>query len=222
MIGVKRTKPAPRLRSGPSARRGFTLVEALIVLMTFGILVTLITDIFVRTTDFGRQIVSRAKLQGDARNALEAIARAVRVSDIDYASWGGTLPAQPNSELRLINPVSGLASRIRLEKTNAGCYGDGLSYPCIVVSTDNGSTWTPLSPKGAKIVAPNGAANDGLLFYVSPNKDPFLYNGDTGTYASNSQPVITVVMTVHANAGRPQDVWEYTLQTSMTPRLYLR
>jgi prepilin-type N-terminal cleavage/methylation domain-containing protein len=207
MIGVK---------TDTRLRKGFTLMEALIVMATFGILVTLIADIFVRTTGFGHQVVMRAKLQGDARNALEAISRAIRVSDVDYGSWGGTLPAQPppNTELRLINPISGLTSRIKREITNTGCYSDGASYPCIVVSTDNGGTWTPLSPKGAKI--------DALLFYVSPNKDPFLYDGDLGTYASDKQPVITVVMTVHGLAGRPQDEWIYTLQTSMTPRLYLR
>jgi len=198
-------------------RKGFTLVEALIVLMTFGILMSLISDIFVRTTSFGRQIAMRAKLQADARNALEAIARAVRVSDIDYGSWGGALPVQPNSELRLINPVTGLKSIIKVSSTDTDCYSDGISKPCIVVSTDNGLNWTPLSPKGASIDPTNG-----LFFYVSPSTDPFLYNGDTGTYASDNQPVVTAVMTIHGIANRPQDAWDFTLQTTMTPRLYLR
>jgi hypothetical protein len=546
MIGVKRTKRTPRPCSGPSARRGFTLVEALIVLMTFGILVSLLSDIFVRTSSFGRQIIQRAKLQADARNSLEALARAVRVSDLDYASWGGTLPtggtgpsfgcgfgedidgthcrgyitatsetswqvpsdwnpldnsievigaggkganavsaaspgagggggeyrkainisltpdstvainipsggagssvdgawvknnigtkvveaknggnasgitagaggtggsggsgnfnggsggnttdagntsgaggggggsagpsgagmnggtaqgttgrgggggggsnggqstaggnstgstggnggngydgtgggtgassgiggnatagvgaggggagntssstaatggsgssqslwdsnigpsgggggagaasgssatgnrnggtggtyggggggagysgsgsvgtggaggqgliviiyapevasAEPNSELRLINPVTGLASRVALRSTDSECYSDSKSFPCIAVSTDDGSTWTPLSPKGAKIEA--------LNFYASPSTDPFLYNGETGTFASDSQPIVTTVMTIRGLAGRTQDEWKFTLQTTMTPRLYLR
>jgi prepilin-type N-terminal cleavage/methylation domain-containing protein len=207
MIGVncKRNK---------ARRRGFTLVEVLIVMALFGIIVGLLADIFVRTTGFGRQIVMRAKLQADARNSLEAIARAVRVSDFDYASWGGTLPAQPNSELRLKNPVSGLASRIRRETTDIGCYGDGMSFPCITVSTDDGGTWTPLSPKSARI--------DSLLFYAAPSLDPFLYDGETGIFASDQQPSVTIIMTVHSPAGRAYDEWIFTLQTTMTPRLYLR
>jgi type II secretory pathway pseudopilin PulG len=204
MIGVK----------GKKQRIGFTLVEALVVLASFGMLVTAITDIYVQTTRFGRSIVLRAKVQADARNALEAISRAVRVSDFDYAAWGGTLPSQPNNELRLINPVTGSASRIKRETTDGGCFNDGKSFPCITVSTDGGVSWTVLSPRGAKV--------DALLFYASPNQDPFLYNQANGTYASSAQPSVVIVMTVHGIASRAAEDWVYTLQTTVTPRLYLR
>jgi prepilin-type N-terminal cleavage/methylation domain-containing protein len=195
-------------------RRGFTLVEVLVVMASFTILVTLISDIYVQTARFGRSVVLHAKLQADARNAMEAVSRAVRVSNIDYAIWGGTLPAQPMTELRLINPTTGNASRIKFESTDSGCFSDAKSYPCVTVSTDGGTTWTPLSPRGARI--------DSLLFYVAPSQDPFLFNQETGTYAGGDQPFVIMSMKIHGLGTRPSDDWVYTLQTTTTPRLYLR
>lgn len=190
------------------------MVEMLVVMSSFIVLVTIISDIYVQTTRFGRSVVLRAKLQSDARNTMEAVARAVRVSNLDYAAWGGTLPAQPMTELRLINPTTANVSRIKLEATNAGCFNDAKSYPCITVSTDGGVTWTPLSPRGAKV--------DSLLFYAAPSQDPFLFNQTTGTYAGGSQPFVVMNMVIHGLGTRASDDWVYTLQTTTTPRLYLR
>lgn len=199
---------------GGKKKKGFTLVEALVVLVTFSMLVVLISDIYVQTTRFGRSIVMRAKLQADARGSLEAIARAIRVSNFDYASWGGTLPSQPTEELRLVNPATGAASRIKLERTDAACYNDAQSYPCIVVSTDGGTNWTPLSPRGAKV--------DLLNFYATPATDPFAYDAETGNYASDKFPHAVIVMKYHGIGKRTSEDWTYSLQTSITPRIYVR
>jgi prepilin-type N-terminal cleavage/methylation domain-containing protein len=205
MIGDKKTT---------QRRSGFTLVEALVVLSIFTILLTSMCDIFVQSSRFGRDIVLRAKLQADARNTIEAVARAVRVSNIDYAAYGGTLPAQPTSELRLINPRSGDTARIRLDATDGACYSDGKSFPCINVSTNGGTAWAPLSPRGTKV--------DQLLFYVTPPQDPFLFDQVNGFYASNNQPIVTMLIKFHGLGLQPKNDWVYTLQTSITPRLYLR
>jgi hypothetical protein len=180
----------------------------------FVIMLTAITAIYMRTSQFGRQIALRSKLQSDARFALEAIARAVRVSNLDYDSWGGTLPVQPNDELRLRNPQNGSAVRIRVESDDAKCYGDARSFPCLVVSTDEGATWTPLSQRNERV--------ETLRFYASPAVDPFRFYPDTGTYASNEQPAVTIVLAVRGLSSRAADEWTYTLQTTVTPRLYLR
>jgi prepilin-type N-terminal cleavage/methylation domain-containing protein len=200
-------------------RRAFTLVELLVVMSIFSVVLVSTSDIYVQTMRYGKQIVSRAKLQADSRNALEAIARAVRVSNINYASLNynggsGTLPPMPVGELDLINPRTGDKVNIRLDSTDTNCYSDGKSSPCINVSTDGGSTWAPLSPKGVKI--------DSLKFYISPNKDPFSFDQAAGTYASSNQPVVTIAAQFRSLGARASDDWVYPLQTAVTPRLYLR
>jgi len=204
MIGVKQSK---------KHRAGFTLVELLVVMVIFGVMMTSMSDIYVQTLRYGQQIVMRAKLQADARNALEAVARAVRVSDIDYAAYGGTVTS-PVTELDLMNPKTGDTSKIRLDSTNANCYNDAKSFPCLDVSTNGGANWSLLSPKGVKI--------DSLEFFISPNQDPFAFNTTTGAYPSNNQPIVTILVQFHGLATRPGDQWIYSLQTTVTPRLYLR
>ncbi len=200
--------------TGDKAKKGFTMIEALVVLAAFGLIMILIADIYAQTTRFGRSIVMRAKVQADARIALEAMVRATRVSSFDYEAWGGELPLQPTSELKLVNPANGFKSIIRLETSDAGCFSDGKSYPCIVVSTDDGATWTPLTSRGAKI--------DSLQFHAGPKNDPFLFDSDSGTYGSDQHPFLTIVMVMHGLGKRASDDWIYTLQTTVTPRLYLR
>jgi prepilin-type N-terminal cleavage/methylation domain-containing protein len=210
-------------------RSGFTLVEALVTMAIFTILMVSVSSIYVQNLRFARQIISRTKLQADARYALETLTRAIRVSDLDYAAWGGTLPAQPTTELRLINLRTGDTGRIRLESTSwetaaqadANCHNDGKSYPCITVSTDGGTTWAPLTPRGVKI--------DNLRFYATPSRDPFNFNQESGAYDSDAlstdQPIITISVQFHGLGIGAVDTageWTYSLQTTVTPRLYLR
>jgi len=199
-------------------RAGFTLVEMLITMTVFTTMMVSLTDIYVQNLRYGQQIVLRAKLQADARNALEDIARAVRVSDINYtsATYGGTgtLPAMPVTELDLINPKTGDTANIRLDSTDANCYNDAKSFPCLDVSTNGGANWSLLSPQGVKI--------DSLKFFITPSQDPFSFNQATGMYPSSNQPIVTIFVQFHGIATRASDQWVYALQTTVTPRLYLR
>jgi prepilin-type N-terminal cleavage/methylation domain-containing protein len=212
MIGDKARK------SRNKHRLGFTLVEMLITMAIFTTMIVSLTSIYSQNLDYGRQIVQRAKLEADARNALEDIARAIRVSDINYtsATYGGTgtLPSMPVTELDLINPVTGDKANIRLDSSNANCYNDGQSYPCVDVSTNSGANWSLLSPQGVKV--------DYLEFFISPSQDPFSFNQATGIYPSSDQPIVTIFVQFHGLAGRASDQWVYPLQTTVTPRLYLR
>jgi len=205
MIGDNKTK----------IRCGFTLIEALITMAIFSVMMVAFSDIYTQNMRYARQIILRAKLQADARASVEAFARAVRVSNIDYTYYSGTLPAQPMTTLALVNPRTGDKSRIWLDATPSECYSDGNN--CMNVTTDNGVTWAPLSPKGVSI--------DNLQFYVTPNRDPFNFNQSTGQYDSNAQPTVTIVAKFHGqglSATDTADQWVYSLQTTVTPRLYLR
>ena len=200
-----------------SFRRGFTLMEMIVVMGLFLIIITAITAIYAQTTRYGRQVVARAKVQDQVRGTMEAIARAIRVSDIDYNSYpGGTLPAQPMSYLDLINPNDRDYSNIRpswgirLEK-NPSTVCD-LS-PCMILSLQN-IDMSQLNPRGTQV--------EDLRFYVSPAKDPFAFDPASGTYASSQQPIVTVYMRVRYMASNPKDQFVVSMQTTVTPRLYLR
>ena len=199
-------------------RAGFTLVEMLITMTVFTTMMVSLSDIYMQNFRYGQQIVARAKLQADARTALEDIARAVRVSDINYMStiYGGTgtLPAMPVTELDLVNPKTGDTANIRLDSTDANCYNDAKSLPCLDVSTNGGANWSLLSPQGVKI--------DSLKFFITPNQDPFSFNQATGLYPSSNQPIVTIFVQFHGLATRASDQWVYPLQTTVTPRLYIR
>lgn len=195
------------------------MMEAIVVASIFTTLMTGIMDVYMTAGRAGGQVISRSKLQADARSSLEAISRAIRVSNFDYASYGGVLPAQPTSDLRLINPTTSEISRIGLGAADANCYSDGKSFPCLRVSTDGGTTWTPLSAKGSKI--------DAFNVYMSPARDPFAFDSVLGIFTNDAtnttrQPVATLVIKFHGVAARASDEWVYTLQTSVTPRLYVR
>ncbi len=217
MIGAKRSRTM--------RRPAFTLVEIMIVMGLFLIVTTAVVEIFVQTTRYGRQVVARAKIQDRVRGSLESMARTIRVSNIDYDSYdGGTLPAQPMTSIRLRNPNESYRwdgySRpdwvIRLESDPTKCADLGSSSPCMILSE---GWWS-----GGDLAAfnPQGTVVEDLRFYVSPSKDPFALNRDTGTYASDDQPLVTVYLRVRGLALKPSDEWVMSLQTTVTPRLYLR
>lgn len=189
-------------------------METIVVMAIFVMLITSFSEIFIRTSRGAQQVALRARLQADTRLAAEAIARALRVSNIDYAAYGGTLPAMPTDELRLSNPDAGTAVRVRHEPDDADCYGDADSFPCMVVSTDGGASWAPLTPKGTRL--------EYLNFYAAPDEDPFLFDPGTGTYPNDEAPRVTMAFGLRGLADRPTDEWVYQVQTTVTPRFYKR
>jgi hypothetical protein len=125
------------------------------------------------------------------------------------------------NELCLTRPDEvGVKLRIRLETTDVGCYNDGKSFPCTVVSTDSSGpcdasgAWAPLTPANARV--------DYLSFFASPSLSPIQINPATNDYFVNTAERATVVMGLHGLAPRVQDEWTLNLETTVTPRLYSR
>jgi hypothetical protein len=199
-------------------------MEGLVVLLIFTIVSGAFSDIYIRSSKSSMQTAERGRVQADARTMLESIARAARVSNVDYTTYatnGIVLTGEATAaltELDLTDPDANAAYRIRKNSNDAvgptGCWGDGKSYPCLVVSTDGGTTWTPLSPKNSKIT------NFGV--FIFPITDPYVINQANGTYTSNNAPIITVFFGLQGFALNPAENWTYTVQTTVTPRYYKR
>jgi type II secretory pathway pseudopilin PulG len=219
MIGVD-WHMANRLRQTVKRRKAFTVMEGIVVLAIFSMLATAFSEIYIRSSKSSMQTAERARVQADARTMLESITRAARVSNIDYTVYGGTLPsmASPAIELDLTDPDANAAYRIRINSNDAvgptGCWGDGKSWPCLVVSTDGGNSWTQLSPKNSKVTS------FGVFLY--PSTDPFVVNQSTGSYSSNAAPLITVYLGLQGFALNSAENWTYSVQTTVTPRYYKR
>ncbi len=74
------------------SRRGFTLVEILLVMGIFSTTLLLVTNIFVGSTRLQQRTIVTQRLTGDARFTLETIARAVRTGTVDYDFYYGRTP----------------------------------------------------------------------------------------------------------------------------------
>ena len=96
-------------------------MEGVVVLAIFSILAVSFSEIYVRTSKGSMQTAERARVQADARTMLESIARAARVSNIDYVVYGGTLPsmANPATELDLTDPDANISYRIKSNATDS-------------------------------------------------------------------------------------------------------
>jgi Tfp pilus assembly protein PilV len=195
-------------------------MEAVVVMAIFSMLVITFSEIYVRSSRGSAETAERARIESDARTMLESIARAARVSNIDYATYAANgvslagMATAPVSELDLANPDGNAAYRIKENLTDGGCWNDGKSFPCIVVSTDAGLTWSQLSPKNSKVAY--------LNFFLAPAADPFSFDAAHGTYLSNAAPIVTVGLGLQGFALYAANNWTYSVQTSVTPRYYKR
>ena len=201
-------------------RKAFTVMEGVVVLAIFSMLIVSFSEIYIRSSRGSMETAERSRVQADARTMLESIARAARVSNIDYATYAANgislanMATAPVTELDLMNPDANVSYRIKSIGIDAGCWGDGKSFPCAVVSTDGGVNWSPLSPQNSKVVNFN--------FFLTPSADPFVFNPANGTYASNASPLITVNLGLQGFALYAGDNWTYSVQTTIAPRYYKR
>jgi prepilin-type N-terminal cleavage/methylation domain-containing protein len=166
--------------SGFKSKRGFTLAEMIVVMFIFSLLSVVIAGIFVQFFNAESRSFVTQKLSADMRFTLEMIAREVRMGNIDYrvtGYYGGTVP-KPTSVLAIVDSednqvLFGLAGENC--QTTSDCYvfvrRDGVNYR----------------------VTPDDLAVNQLIFYVSPNVDPFTLQAD-GHYLAEDQPRVLLVL----------------------------
>ncbi len=188
---------------------GFTLMEMLVVMGIFSVVVTAASDIFMLSNRVERTVFASEKMQSDARYTLESIVREVRSDSIDYG-WYATHANMKLPEDRLAL-VGANGDRIVFSK-DTNCY-DAASSPCLVVSVNGGAS-APMTPKNVKLRQ--------LLFYISPSADPMTMNLADGTYPSNVQPRVTVVMVLEGAIMRAGETNITYTQATAVSRQYGR
>jgi len=195
-----------------AAKKGFSLMELLVVLGIFSTVVASATDIFLMASRAQRKIFALERTQADARFTMEAMAREVRTGSIDYVYYGEGMPASGAvEELALVDSAG---KRIRFHKSaDAGDCADASSAPCLMVTIEGGGT-APITPKGVKVFS--------AVFYVSPNSDPGFFDEATASYPVNLQPRVTIVLVMESAAQDPRERSIVQLQTTVTNRGYKR
>ncbi len=195
--------------------RGFTLMELLVVLTIFSMVVTTATDIFLLTNRSQRKIFGLERTQADARYTLEAIAREVRTGSIDYAYYAGRAAplGVPDAELALIDSTNAPIKFKVSDASNETLCADANSRPCLLVTVGAASP---------AAITPKNVAVRTAKFYVSPTSDPMTYDTTSGTYASNVQPHVTIVLVLESRGDRAGEQSVVYLQTTVTNRGYKR
>lgn len=189
---------------------GFTLVEMLVAMSIFVITATAATDLFISASRMSKAVRARERLQNEARFAFETLAREIRTGTIDYAAYGGSIPAIYSGTLNLRDRDNN-AETFSASQSAGQCSEGG--YPCLLLC-DNAGSCSSLTTE--KIVW------EDLKFYVSPLVDPFTFNPVLGGFASSEQPRVTVFAKLRIVSALPEEAASITLQTTVTSRVYKR
>jgi len=189
-------------------KKGFTLVEMMVVLAIFSVATVVIIDIFMMASRAERRTLAIQKIQSDARYSLEAMAREIRMDMIDYDYYGGTINEVPSGTLALRDQDD---NQIIFKKSSENCPVGTTN--CLVVSVDGGTVWESITTIGIDILD--------LKFYIDPTVDPFEPNAGF-TYDSDNQPRVTIVIVAHGVGGRPDEQQTVYLQTTVSNRIYRR
>jgi len=194
-------------------KKGFTLIEMLVVLAIFSTFVIVAADLFLTVNRVQRETQVSERVLSESRFILETIARDVRAGRIDYKEFGN--PADP--EDAIVNPsdeiiyINSASERVRIKKSTNFC-PSSISMPCVIISRNNGANWASMTPLGVKVID--------LKFIVQPDQDPFYFNGVN--WLSDKQPMLTVIITLGSTDEISQKYFEVTTQTTISVRGYGR
>lgn len=186
---------------------GYSLTELLVVMLLFSMALLILGQTYIQFMRLSNKTSNAAAVQQDARFAMEFFARAMRGSEVDYST--PVLPA--DSELRLLK-LGGEGIVIKKSAPGDAFCADEPTISCLLVTTDSGISWAPLTSKGVNV--------DKFVVYVQPTESPFELAGFN--YANNIQPFATIQLTLTYNARNPRESFTQTVQTGISSRVYVR
>ena len=196
-------------------KKGFTLLEMLVVLGIFSTVVASATDIFLMSSKAQRKVLAQEKVQADARFTLEVMAREARIDAIDYAYYAANsgVVDLPENELAFIDPTNTpIRFKVSDASTQSVCPDNDAAKPCLLAIINNGAP-VAITPKDVIIRS--------AKFYITPQLDPNQYDTNIDAYVANDQPSVTMVLDVETNqVGTSKSV--IYVQTTVSNRIYRR
>ncbi len=217
-------------------RRGFTVIEIIIVMAIFSIVLGVIIQIFIFTTRTQRQSRSVQEAYAQGRAAVEAVAREAQNGSIDYAYYD-----EPgNNESLAAQPVGVLALR--------DSQGQLVAFRCTEdpETVDAITPCDPASPARGVVQMCRGAGCSNSISHggftgswagitdqatdvtswrtwLGPSLNPFRRNPDNpAQYLAEVQPWVTVAAAVQPQPVSGSQLPEVRLQSTVSSRTYLR
>lgn len=205
-------------------KKGFTLVELLIVLAVFATTTVMASSIFVSSSKAQKKVAEIQRIQGDARYTFEALVREIRSSRIDYDYYEDPdgkpgprdkinldIPLGIESNGWSRNPNIALAL-VRADNTKMMVRvqdEDCLTAPCLVINNqDTGGQWVPITPQGIAVKK--------MVFVIRPIINPYILSGPT------TQPIVTMQLMTETQGGKAEEMARTTYQTSVMTRQYVK
>jgi prepilin-type N-terminal cleavage/methylation domain-containing protein len=169
-------KPLRRSRcDGVSTRRGFSLIEALVVLVVAGMALMLVFSIGLRAVDAGFRLGRRSLDTADLRFADEALRRIVRgveMAPLDATTSAPTVP-------RFVGDARGFTGDALLQ----------VAAPCAEAGPVRAlSVRLQARPEGDVLVCAVEGGSSTLLLDLRPRRARFAYSGDGAAWRDDWRP----------------------------------
>lgn len=186
---------------------GFSLMEMLIVVTLFSLSMLIVAQTFSSFNQLHRKIANRAIVNQDLRFTAELMIRTIRNRALSYG-----VPILPKDDKIAIAQPDGSTIIIKRSAVDDPVCADIPSVACLIVSMDSGATWLPLTAKRVHV--------EQFDVYVRPLESPFI--PINGSYANNSQPFVTIKMTLRYMANDERLRESVQMQTTVSSRVYQR
>lgn len=209
-------------------RRGFTVIEVIIVMAIFSIVMGVIIQIFIFTTRTQRRSRSMQEAYAQGRAAVESLVREAQNGSVDYSFY-----ADPASGVSLVaQPVSVVALRdsqgqtVRFRCTEDPGTPDTV-VPCAAATPARGVVQVcrgSACAAGGWAGVTDGAADiTSWRTWLGPVADPFSRDPDSpSSYMAYEQPWVTVSATVQPHPVAGGTLLPVRLQSTVSSRTYLR
>jgi len=186
-----------------SKEKGFTLIEMLAAIGIFGILMVVLSGIFLSAMKSQIQIAYTQYLINDSNYALDYMGRALRMAQRDN---DGTCVGVPRFGF---DPSAGISSEIVFLDYNSKCHKFFLDASDNkikeIISDDETASRFPFVPVYDRTSERSKVLN-------------LQFNVKGGTNVDDEQPLITIMMRSQANTQSTESLPTITVQTSVSQR----
>jgi len=200
MIGAEKIRRLP----------GFSIIEMLVVMFLFSTSMVILSQTYLSFIHLSHRTANAALIQQDTRFVLEYVTRNIRVTPLAYPAPPAVLDTV-STTLKLAKDGGQIWIITKSAVGDVRCT-DVPTVSCLLVSSDNGITWTPVTSRRVNVEAFN--------VYIRPSVTPFVLQG--GTYGSNEQPFVTIQMKLSYVAPNDKEVVTQESQTTISSRVYVR